>query len=259
MRQEIQELAMYPLKTILHPTDFSPNAEPAFLMACSLAETNDALLVLLHVVPPSYMPLSKTGEPEEHLQRRFPWPLPANPKIRVEHRLAEGEYAAEILAQCGTCDMVVMGTQGRTGLNRLLVGSVAEEVLRNAPCPVLTVRMPAGFTSTVQYFSAARLCEIVDARPLGPVVINSTKTRTRIPLFKTDDIEIGRFVLPERVELAEKTSGTTVFQCLEGKVDVTVFAASHVLAAGQLLVVPGGEDYQVKGLEDSSLLLFTFI
>jgi nucleotide-binding universal stress UspA family protein len=47
------------------------------------------------------------------------------------------------------CDLIVMGTHGRTGLRRLLVGSVAEAVMRKAPCPVLTVKGPAGEPMTV--------------------------------------------------------------------------------------------------------------
>jgi nucleotide-binding universal stress UspA family protein len=76
---------------------------------------------------------------------------PSDPKVRVRYLLVEGNPAAEILsaAREGNCDLIVMGTHGRTGLNRLLMGSVAEEVVRKAPCPVLTVRadVPAGLRS----------------------------------------------------------------------------------------------------------------
>jgi nucleotide-binding universal stress UspA family protein len=73
--------------------------------------------------------------------RRIQSPDPAVP---VEHRLAEGDSAEEILrlAQESGCDLIVLGTHGRTGLPRLLMGSVAEQVVRKAPCPVLTVKAP---------------------------------------------------------------------------------------------------------------------
>jgi nucleotide-binding universal stress UspA family protein len=60
----------------------------------------------------------------------------------VAHHLVRGDPAAEIvrLARKAKCDLIVMGSHGRTGLQRLLMGSVAEEVARNAHCPVLTVR-----------------------------------------------------------------------------------------------------------------------
>jgi nucleotide-binding universal stress UspA family protein len=71
-------------------------------------------------------------------------PLPGD-AVRVEHRLGGGEAAAEILrvARESGADLIVMGTQGRTGLSRVLIGSVAEDVLRKAPCQVLTIKQPA--------------------------------------------------------------------------------------------------------------------
>jgi nucleotide-binding universal stress UspA family protein len=62
----------------------------------------------------------------------------------VEHRLEQGDPAAEIVrvAEELPADFIVLGTHGRTGLLRLLMGSVAEEVVRKAPCPVLTIRVP---------------------------------------------------------------------------------------------------------------------
>jgi nucleotide-binding universal stress UspA family protein len=64
--------------------------------------------------------------------------------VTVEHHLKEGDPATEILrlAEERKVDVIVMGTHGRTGLGRLLMGSVAEQIVRKAPCPVLTVRLP---------------------------------------------------------------------------------------------------------------------
>jgi nucleotide-binding universal stress UspA family protein len=69
---------------------------------------------------------------------------PADPRLEVRHRLAEGDPAEEILraAEEEGADLIVMGTHGRGGLSRLLMGSVAEAVMRKALCPVLTVRGP---------------------------------------------------------------------------------------------------------------------
>jgi nucleotide-binding universal stress UspA family protein len=63
----------------------------------------------------------------------------------VEYRITQGDAAAEILrlAEETKCDLIAMGTHGRTGLERLVVGSVAETVMRKAHCPVLTVRSPS--------------------------------------------------------------------------------------------------------------------
>jgi nucleotide-binding universal stress UspA family protein len=67
---------------------------------------------------------------------------PASDQVRVTHRLLRGDPAGEILklADAETADLIVLGTHGRGGLGRLLMGSVAEAVLRKAPCPVLTVK-----------------------------------------------------------------------------------------------------------------------
>jgi nucleotide-binding universal stress UspA family protein len=141
------------IQTILHPTDFSETSRCAFNLACSLAKDYSARLILFHVVPPLVGPLLGRRRPnplepaefQELLTGKYCWPQPSDPKVVVEHRVSEGEPAEEILrlAYHTNCDVIVMGTQGRTGLNRLLIGSVAEEVLRQAVCPVLVLRNPS--------------------------------------------------------------------------------------------------------------------
>jgi nucleotide-binding universal stress UspA family protein len=66
-----------------------------------------------------------------------------NSGVEIDRRLTDGDPYAEILrvAQECSCDLIVMGTHGRTGLRRLLMGSVAEKVVRHAPWPVLTVKI----------------------------------------------------------------------------------------------------------------------
>src|SRR5262245_12525036 len=141
---------MLAVRTVLHPTDFSESSRNAFGLACALARDYGARLVILHVVPP---PVVVSGEgivppdPEEvkAAAREKLLPLrPRNAQTPVEHRLAEGDPATEIVqaaAETG-CDVIVLGTHGRTGLGRLLLGSVAEQVMRKAPCPVVTVKTP---------------------------------------------------------------------------------------------------------------------
>jgi Universal stress protein family len=66
-------------------------------------------------------------------------------RVRIQHLMVEGHPASAILGEAkqNQCDLIVIGTHGRTGLNRLLMGSVAEEVIRRAVCPVLTVHNDA--------------------------------------------------------------------------------------------------------------------
>ena len=142
---------MLAVNTILHPTDFSERSQYAFWLACSLARDYGARLIVLHVVaapavvygegvvvPPN--PEELRAAAQEELDR-----LQApRADVRAERRLAEGDAVEETLrvAQEANADLIVMGTHGRTGLGRLLMGSVAEQVVRRASCPVLTVKAP---------------------------------------------------------------------------------------------------------------------
>jgi nucleotide-binding universal stress UspA family protein len=142
---------MLPIKTIVHPTDFSEHSDYALRVACALARDYGARLVVAHVMSlrmynsPEVGPL--VPEPaviEDELRERLHSLRPSDPAVAVEYRLCRGDAATEIiaLAQEVKADLIVMGTHGRTGVGRLLLGSVAEAVLRRAPCPVLTLKMP---------------------------------------------------------------------------------------------------------------------
>jgi len=141
---------MVAVRTIVHPTDFSERSAFAFSLACTLARDYGARLVLVHVKPTAVFSGERAAIPTQAadvwktLQEQLSnWRSP-DPKVNVEHHLKEGDPATEIirLAQETKCDLIVMGTHGRTGLSRLLLGSVAEQVLRKAPCSVLTVKTP---------------------------------------------------------------------------------------------------------------------
>jgi len=253
---------MLSVKTILHPTDFSPNAEHAFLTACSLAKDYKARLILLHVTAPivSVLPEPvpnplKPAESQESLKWKFSWPQPPDPTIEVEHRVAEGDPPEEILrlALAVPCDMIVMGTQGRTGLERLLIGSVAEEVLRKASCPVLTIKMPEGFSPSVRTSSYSNPAEAVDVRPLRSALTASIQTKK---LLHTDEVKVFQVVIPAGEVMSEDTGpGTVIVHCLEGQVGLSAFGRTQTVKAGQLLHLPGEVPYTVKGTEDASLLL----
>jgi nucleotide-binding universal stress UspA family protein len=143
---------MLPIKTILYPTDFSAPSEYAFQVACSLARDYEAKLVVLHVdLPPVTMGEVITYmEPQSYKEklwdefRRLQASEPGIRNLRMETKLVEGNPAKEILATANEIkpELIVMGTHGRTGLGRLLMGSVAEEVVRKSAFPVLTVKTP---------------------------------------------------------------------------------------------------------------------
>ncbi len=137
-----------PVRTVLHPVDFAAAPTTAFDVACALARDYGADLVLAHVVEPAFasfdgsvlqMYPSGQEEPALALLRAV---RPADPKVAVRHVVAAGDPLAEILriAADATADLIVMGTHGRSGLSRVVMGSVAEGVLRRSACPVVTVR-----------------------------------------------------------------------------------------------------------------------
>jgi nucleotide-binding universal stress UspA family protein len=140
---------MLPIKSILHPTDFSPQADYAYRLACALARDYSARLIVMHV---KMLPTVAYGEfaalppePEETMENLKERLMELKPRdCAVEYVLTEGVPAEEIVnvARDKQCDLILMGTHGRTGLGRLLMGSVAELVVRRASCPVLTVKTP---------------------------------------------------------------------------------------------------------------------
>jgi nucleotide-binding universal stress UspA family protein len=134
------------IRVILHPADFSPGSESSLRVARSLARDLGARLVLLHVVPFGFYANEMTvpidpGVYREALDEERQLIDGPDLKYPVESRLARGDAAEEILhaaAELG-CGLIVMGTHGRTGLSRLLMGSVTEYVIPRAMCPVLAV------------------------------------------------------------------------------------------------------------------------
>jgi nucleotide-binding universal stress UspA family protein len=132
---------------ILFPTDFSPANEVCLREAGALAKERGASLLLLHVAQPpmTYGPgVAIPAADATSWAASLEQVLPPQADVHCERRVVIGEPATEIvsLAQREKVDMIVMGTHGRTGMGRLLMGSVAEAVVRRAPCPVLTIKYP---------------------------------------------------------------------------------------------------------------------
>ncbi|MFZ5876482.1 MAG: universal stress protein [Nitrospirota bacterium] len=141
------------IKTILVPTDFSEGSQTALDYAVHLAKSFRAKIVLLHVIETTtytmtealqlvnvYTVVKTAVEPVldqmvQDLQRM---------DVSASRSMAQGAAAHEIVSQARDvgADLIVMGTHGRRGVNHLLVGSVAERVVRTSTCPVLTVRQP---------------------------------------------------------------------------------------------------------------------
>jgi universal stress protein A len=149
---------MISLKKILLPTDFSEYSGAARNYACSLAEKFGAELHVLHVLqdlvsmaPEPGMAFPPPGDYMKELEAAAKQALEKIPGdalpqgVAVKRILRQGSPFLEVIryAKEENIDLIVMGTHGRTGLAHVLLGSVAEKVVRKSPCPVLSVR-PTG-------------------------------------------------------------------------------------------------------------------
>jgi nucleotide-binding universal stress UspA family protein len=135
---------MIHVRKILYATDFSSYSTPAYFHAVGLAEAYKASLTIVYVFTPG-----KDGQTpaDRSLWRdQLESIRPTNPKIPVTHVLLDGDPASEIVRYAADAgiSMIVMGTHGRTGVERQLMGSVAEQVMRDATCSVLVVKLPKG-------------------------------------------------------------------------------------------------------------------
>jgi nucleotide-binding universal stress UspA family protein len=143
-------------KRILVPHDFSPAATHALRVAADLAGAHGGRVTALHVLTPFYSgpgyptqdeiawtpPAEMVAERQRRLERLVERTLGTRAR-RVVCRAEIGEAVPAILAAAKRADAIVMSTLGRGGLAHLLIGSVAEKIVRHAPVPVLTLRAPA--------------------------------------------------------------------------------------------------------------------
>jgi nucleotide-binding universal stress UspA family protein len=144
------------IKRVLVPVDFSADSLHALTYACDLARRWGATVVALHVVEPIYLGeasvlLAARPDPAQLLDEQ--WKICNRELTRLSEDMARDGRKVRTVVKRGVAahvivdtakrmaaDLIVMATHGRTGLDHMLVGSVAEKVVRAASCPVLTVR-----------------------------------------------------------------------------------------------------------------------
>ncbi len=148
---------MVPIRRILFPTDFSEHADYAWPYALQFAQEFGAEVHLLHVVAqpprvseayamnfnPEKFAQALTTEAQASLDRLVHAAKDRNVECRSAVRVGVDFHEIINYARTSQVDLIIMATHGRTGLAHTLVGSVAEKVVRKAPCPVLTVKHPA--------------------------------------------------------------------------------------------------------------------
>ncbi|MHC4183031.1 MAG: universal stress protein [Planctomycetota bacterium] len=149
---------MVKLQKILCPIDFSENSLEALKYAAHTALKENATVYLIHIVDsrvydyggPIYEPITPVMKPaidqasKDQLTDKLLEKVPKEIEGRVETVVSFGVPFVEIIkaARDYDIDLIIMGTRGRSGVSHMLIGSVAEKVVRKAPCPVLTVRTP---------------------------------------------------------------------------------------------------------------------
>jgi nucleotide-binding universal stress UspA family protein len=167
------------LNEVLFPTDFSSASDVAGRIARETAKEAGARLHVLHVVPPVTDP-SRAAETLARVARSF------GDGLRLETALLSGRAARNIVAYARDkgIDLIVMGTHGRTGVSQAILGSVAESVVRLAPCLVMTV--PAAVLAKRDAVSAPPPAAVAAPRPClvcgGPsedLICESCRTRIR--------------------------------------------------------------------------------
>jgi universal stress protein A len=142
-------------KRILCPVDFSGTSARALAFAERVAHESSAELILVHAFdsPASYDDAGQHEPADPQIKARLQKIQPTYPELTVRRALHAGPPGEVIcwLAADQQCDLIVMGTHGRSGLMHLLMGSVAEYVLRHARCPVVVVRdAPVGEPAPVE-------------------------------------------------------------------------------------------------------------
>ncbi|MBF0280041.1 MAG: universal stress protein [SAR324 cluster bacterium] len=147
---------MIQLKKILVPTDGSGTSKAAMQYAMELAKSFKASITIVMVADdryldwmgPAYFSSSMLDEIESNTLEQAKkslqefWPDSADSTVEIKTLVIKGNPVEEIIEFVGReqMDMIVMGTHGRTGVSHMMIGSVAEKVVRLSPCPVLTVK-----------------------------------------------------------------------------------------------------------------------
>ena len=214
----VQARTRITLKNILFATDFSPAAEAAAPFAIQIARSYGAKVYGVHVnpfddytaaAPEAWAAMAEAAEKgtKEHGRR-------LNEQLKgIEHEVVIGEgniweVISNVIKQ-KEIDLIVLGTRGRTGLGKALLGSVAEQILRQAPCPVLTV----GPQVTVQPEKAVQMREILYATDLAadcpaaaPYAISlAQENQAHLDLLTViEDPKTGELVQPVQVAEAKE-------------------------------------------------------
>jgi len=263
----------YPFRRILSPIEFDDNSLAALDVAAQIARDHDGVVLLLHVVPmivaptgmPNYVDIYK-GQEEAALEKLKEI---ATKRLRaVKHELLThmGDPAGSILraARHHAADLIVMATRGRRGLSRVVLGSVAEMVLRSAPCPVLSVRRGDADKSQVARWMSPSPVAVAPGEKVAAVIMRMQQGNFRsapvvengrlVGLITDRDIrgQMGRVDTTEvRVAMSENPPTVTP--------TTPVHEAARVLFEHKIDALPVVENGQLVGVITNSDMLRAFL
>ena len=263
----------YPFRRILSPVDFDENSLAALDVAAQIARDNDGMVLLFHVVPmivaPTGMPIYVDLYKGQEEAAREKLKEVATKRLRgVKHELLTqmGETAGAILsaARRHAADLIVMATHGRRGLARVVLGSVAEMVLRNAPCPVLCARRGDADKTVVARWMSTSPVTVAPGEKVAAVIMRMQQGNFRsapvvedgrlVGLITDRDIraQMGRVDTTDvRVAMSENPPTVTPTTPLHD--------AAQVLFAQKVDALPVVENGRLVGVITNSDILRAFL
>ncbi len=262
-----------PFRRILSPVEFDDNSLAALDVAANLARQTAATVFVLHVVPlvvlPGEVPAeielyrSQEDEAKEKLQEI------AGTRLKgVAHQiLTRVGDPSRVIVQAAEglgADVIVMATHGRRGLSRVLLGSVAERVVRDSPCPVLTVRRPEGKRGLVGERMVLSPVAASPGETLAEVQAKMHEGRFRsmpvVEAGKLVGIVTDRDIREHAGHLEHTTVATAMTKdVLTVKPDTSIWDAARLLLDHKIGGLPVIEEGKVVGMVTSSDLLRAFV
>jgi nucleotide-binding universal stress UspA family protein len=252
---------MYPFRNILFPTDFTTHARAALKYAAAFARSGGGRVVLFSVqsakVPENLLTLpDRIFEEQENrwlLQLRSEVrELLADPLfegLEVEPVIVEGEPAAAIAraVRAYDIDLVTVVTHGRKGLSRALWGSTAEEIIAEAPCPVLTIRPPQhDFVEHRGSHSEIRLNRVLLATNFRPSSVAATTVATQLASRSGAELHavyvIGDFI--EQISVMFPEGGLGALSRLRGYVQERMAALTRDDCVRAVTHIAEGRPYE---------------
>ncbi len=218
------------MKKILFPTDFSPAADHAFIYALQVAAAIDAAVLVVHIyelpnlkknLPNTIRELYESIEKEAY--QEFQDNLPHLDAIAAHHQLShipvsyslkEGDTLETIdrIARQEKIDFIIMGTKGASGLKEVFIGSVAAEIMENAPCPVMAIPEEAVFDGKLDHIAFTTDFKEEDTAALKNLLHFASTFSAKVYCINVD-ISHTEFYLKRMDQVRADFAGTTNLEC----------------------------------------------